>query len=288
MLYLIIVSIAWGFSFIIIKGSLGSLDSAFVSFVRLLLSFAVFVPFLRPSGISGLEKLQLMLIGGLQFGLMYLAYISAFHYLPAHAVALLTTTTPIFVAAFSDMGERRFHMASLLAALLAVAGGAVLEFPDQPLVAKVLGIVLIQASNAAFAFGQIAYKRWMASRPALQDKNVFGLMYGGAVLVTGFFWLVAEKNPSPVQPQQWLALLYLGIIASGFGFFLWNKGARNVQEGTLAIMNNFKIPVAVAASLAILGERTGYARLIVGCALMFAALWLNEKLGYAPILKRLN
>ena len=104
-------------------------------------------------------------------------------------------------------------------------------------------------------------------------------MYGGAVLVTGLFWLIASKNPSPVRPQQWLALLYLGIAASGFGFFLWNKGARKVQEGTLAIMNNLKIPIAVAASLAILGERTGIIRLIAGCALMIAALWVNQKIG---------
>jgi drug/metabolite transporter (DMT)-like permease len=275
--YLIAVSVIWGFSFIIIKGSLTSLDSAFVSFVRLLLSFAVFIPFFRPSRISSSEKLQLMAIGGLQFGFMYLAYISSFHYLPAHVVALLTTTTPVFVAIFSDLGERSLHVASWVAALLAVGGGAVLEFPNQPLAANFLGIALVQISNAAFAFGQIAYKRWMASRPTLQDKNAFGLMYGGAVLVTAIFWLAAGKTHSQIQPQQWLSLLYLGIIASGLGFFLWNMGARKVREGTLAIMNNLKIPFAVAASLGILGEKTGYTRLAAGCVLMFAALWVNGK-----------
>jgi carboxylate/amino acid/amine transporter len=275
--YLIIVSIVWGFSFIIIKGSLASLDSSFVSFVRLLLSLVIFIPFTRTSGLSRVEKLQLGLIGGLQFGFMYLAYIASFHYLPAHVAALLTTTTPIFVTIFSDLCERRIHKAPLIAALLAVAGGAVLEFPNQPITANLYGIILIQISNAAFALGQIAYKRWMASRPNLQDKNVFSLMYGGAVLVTGIFWLISATNPFPVQPRQWLALLYLGIIASGLCFFLWNKGARRVSEGTLAIMNNMKIPVAVVASLAILGETTGYSRLIAGCALLFAAVWVNKK-----------
>jgi drug/metabolite transporter (DMT)-like permease len=275
--YLMIVSIVWGFSFIIIKGSLASLDSAFVSFVRLLLSLVIFIPFIRASGLSKIEKLQLGLIGGLQFGLMYLAYIASFHYLPAHVAALLTTTTPIFVTIFSDLYERRIHKATLIAALLAVAGGAVLEFPNQPIATNLYGVLLIQISNAAFALGQIAYKRWMSSRPNLQDKNVFGLMYGGAVLITGIFWSISATNPFPVQPRQWIALLYLGIIASGLCFFLWNKGARGVSEGTLAIMNNMKIPVAVAASLAILGEATGYGRLFAGCALMLAALWVNKK-----------
>jgi drug/metabolite transporter (DMT)-like permease len=275
--YLIIVSIVWGFSFIIIKGSLASLDSTFVSFVRLLLSLVIFIPFTRTSGLSWIEKLQLGLIGGLQFGIMYLAYIASFHYLPAHVAALLTTTTPIFVTIFSDLYERRIHKAPLIAALLAVAGGAVLEFPNQTIAANLYGILLIQISNAAFALGQIAYKRWMGSRPNLQDKNIFGVMYGGAVLVTGIFWSISATNPPLVQPRQWLAILYLGIIASGFCFFLWNKGSRRVSEGTLAIMNNMKIPVAVVVSLAILGETTGYGRLFTGCVLMLVALYANKK-----------
>jgi carboxylate/amino acid/amine transporter len=281
MLNLILVSIVWGFSFIIIKGSLVSLDSAFVSFVRLFLSLAIFLPFARISGIGRIEKLQLMIIGGLQFGLMYLAYIASFQRLPAHVIALLTTTTPIFVTIVSDLYDRRLHNSSLFAALLAVAGGAVLQFPNQPLAANLYGIVLVQISNAAFAVGQVAYKRWMASRPALQDRNVFGWMYGGAVFVAGIFWLARARNPFPVQPHQWMALLYLGIIASGMCFFLWNKGSRTVGEGTLAIMNNMKIPIAVVASLAILGETTGHIRLFIGCVLILAALWVN-KVGTLP------
>ena len=93
--FLILVSLIWGFSFVIIKGSLTSLDSSFVAFARLLLSLIVFLPFLRPARIPFSGKLQLMMIGGVQYGVMYLAYIAAFRDLPAHGVALLTTTTPI-------------------------------------------------------------------------------------------------------------------------------------------------------------------------------------------------
>ena len=36
-------------------------------------------------------------IGAIQFGLMYLAYLAAFHSLAAYQIALLTIVTPIFV-----------------------------------------------------------------------------------------------------------------------------------------------------------------------------------------------
>ena len=279
MLYLLIVSILWGFSFVLIKGTLVSLDSNFVSFVRILLSFLAFLPFFRPAGIRWPDRLHLMLIGGVQFGLMYVAYVASYQYLPAHVIVLLTTTTPLFVTVFHDLYARKLHRMFLLAALLAVAGGMVIEFPDQALSANLYGILLLQISNAAFAFGQIAYKRLMNSRKMLKDKNVFVLTYGGAVFVTGLFALATTDFQSlSVRPHQWLVLVYLGIIASGLCFFLWNLGARKVNEGTLAVMNNLKIPIGVIASLLILNETTDYVRLLIGSALMAVALWVNRRI----------
>jgi drug/metabolite transporter (DMT)-like permease len=279
MLYLIIVSLLWGFSFVLIKGTLVSLDSNFVSFVRMLLSFALFVPFIRFAGIRLSDKLQLMLIGGVQFGLMYVAYIASYQYLPAHVIVVLTTTTPLFVTIFNDLYARRIHKTFFLAAALAVAGGVVIQFPDQPLTVNLCGILLLQLSNAAFAFGQIAYKRLMDSRKIQKDKNVFVLTYGGAVIVTGFFALATtDFHTLSVQPRQWLVLGYLGVIASGLCFFLWNLGARRVNEGALAVMNNLKIPIGVIASLVILKETTDYARLIMGCFLFAVALWVNRNI----------
>jgi len=277
--FLLLVSLIWGFSFVIIKSSLTSLDSSFVAFARLFLSLAVFLPFLRPSRVRFSGKLQLMLIGSVQFGLMYLAYIAAFRDLPAHVIALLTTTTPIFVSIAAGAYAKKIRKSALLIALLAVAGGAILEFPDQPLAASLRGIILVQISNAAFAFGQVAYGRWMASRTGLQDKSIFGFLYAGGAAVAGIFSLfTTQPQALSVEPHQWYALLYLGVIASALSFFLWNVGARKVDEGVLAIMNNMKIPVAVIASLALLGERTGWTRLLAGCALIAVALYLNQML----------
>jgi drug/metabolite transporter (DMT)-like permease len=277
MLYLLVVSIVWGFSFVIIKSTLTSLDSNFVSFARMLLSFVFFLPFIRVTGIRLSDRLQLMLIGGVQFGVMYITYVASFQYIPAHVIALLTTTTPLFVTIFNDLYAKKLHRAFFIAALLAVAGGAVIKLPDQPLSSSLHGILLLQISNAAFAFGQIAYRKLMDSRRIVRDHNVFGLLYGGGVLITGLFSLAATNfHQLSVQPRQWVALLYLGIIASGLCFFLWNLGARKVNEGTLAVMNNLKIPVGVVASLMLLREHTDYSRLLIGCLLFAAALWINS------------
>jgi drug/metabolite transporter (DMT)-like permease len=279
MLYLLIVSIVWGFSFVLIKGTLVSLDSNFVSFARLLLSFVVFMPLIRPAETPLSDRVRLMMIGGVQFGLMYVAYVAAYQYLPAHVIALMTTTTPLFVTAFGDIYARKFNKGFFTAALLAVTGGAIIELPDQSLFANLYGIALIQISNAAFAFGQIAYKRLADSRRILQDRSVFGFTYAGAAIVAGSFSLfTTDFHNLSVHIHQWMVLLYLGFIASGLCFFLWNLGARRVNEGTLAVMNNLKIPIGVVTGLVILKEHADYARLLVGCALITAALYVNKRM----------
>ena len=288
-LYLILVSVIWGFSFIIIKGTLVSLDSNFVSLIRMLLSFLVFIPFVRMDGIRFSDRVRFLCIGGVQFGLMYVAYVASYQYMPAHMIALLTTTTPLFVTLIGDLYAKGIHKGILIAALLAVAGGAIIKLPDQSLSASILGIVLIQISNAAFAFGQIAYTRLMDSRRNLKDRHVFGIMYAGAIVVTGIFSVAAtDFRHLSVEPRQWMALAYLGLFASGVGFFLWNRGARSVHQGTLAVLNNLKIPIGVIASLLILKEQTDYARLLAGCVLFAAALWVNQRTNKRPTVQALR
>jgi len=47
MIYLLIVSLIWAFSFGLIKGQLTGLDANFVAAARLVVSLAAFLPFLR-------------------------------------------------------------------------------------------------------------------------------------------------------------------------------------------------------------------------------------------------
>ncbi len=283
MTYLILVSFVWAFSFPLIKGHLTSLDPNFVSFARMLLSLLVFLPFLRFRGVEKLMGLKLAFTGAVQFGLMYIAYITSFQFLPAHTIVLLTTTTPLFVTLFNDLYSRKFNVLFFVAASMAFLGGAVIKYPDQPLRASLMGIVLVQISNIAFAFGQLYYKQLSAKDSSWSDRSVFGFLYLGAVILTALFSMFTTRySQIQVTAPQGLVLVYLGIIASGICFFLWNKGARFVNEGMLAIINNLKIPLGILASLILLGESTDYLRLVVGFGLMVGAAYLCERPGRLP------
>jgi len=277
MSFLLLVSLLWAFSFGLIKHFLGGVDSAVVAAVRLVLSLVVFLPFWRPRIVAAGAAVQLVAIGAIQFGLMYLAYLAAFRSLAAYQIALLTIVTPIFVCLCDDICARRWRWQPWLAAGVAVGGAALIIARQAFGRVEWTGVLLIQASNLCFALGQVLYRRWKVQH-VVRDREVFAWLYLGAVLATVPLALVRVDGAAlALTPPQLAVLLYLGVLASGLGFFLWNLGATRVSTGTLAALNNAKTPLGIAVALLVFGEQTDLPRLLVGGGLILGAALFAER-----------
>jgi drug/metabolite transporter (DMT)-like permease len=243
----------------------------------MVLSLVIFLPFLRLKKLNLKFSLRMILIGAIQFGVMYICYTSAFRFLKAYEVALFTIFTPLFVTLFDGTLKRKLSWLFLGTTLMTIAGTAIVEYQQLSSASFWQGFILVQFSNLAFAAGQILYRREFESIPEIRDVDIFGLLYLGGVLSAGvaavFFTPWRELQLS--SNQIW-SLVYLGSVASGIGFFLWNLGARKVNVGALAIANDLKIPVAILISLLLFGEETDLLRLILGGSIVVAALVINE------------
>jgi drug/metabolite transporter (DMT)-like permease len=279
---LLLVSLLWAFSFGLIKVSFADLPPSVLAFTRLAIALPLFLPFCitgwRSISLTAGDLLRLASIGALQYGVMYLCLFAAFAELSGYEVAVLTVTTPLYVVAAHGLLQRRWPPGWFWwTALLAIAG-ALLIFRPSALPAKLNGIALVQLSNICFAIGQVAYRNWRIRHPHTRDVMVFGWLYLGAVVVTGA--VAATAHPLQAWQQlnanQWLALLYLGAVASGLGFFLWNAGAVKVRPATLAVFNNLKIPIAVLVSIMVFGEAAHLPTLLPGIAILVAAFWWAE------------
>ena len=273
MLFLVIVSLVWAFSFGLIGNRLSDLPPAWLGWIRLAISTVVFLPFVRRVPLK--HALLLCATGAIQFGLMYLAYLTSFRYLKSHEVALFTVLTPILIALLADSFRQRFRPSLFLAASLAVAGAAVIKWTDLESPAPLLGFLLVQASNLCFALGQLAYRAIMSRLPhPIPDHRIFVWLHlGGFVVLTPIALPLAFADTPPApSAEQWAILAYLGAIASGLCFFLWNRGARRVSTGQLAVMNNLKIPLGVAVSLVFFHESANLFTLVAGSILLAAAL----------------
>ena len=279
MLYLLIVSLIWSFSFVIIKGNLTALDANLVAFLRLFLAWLVFLPFFRIGKLTRGLFWRLLCIGAVQFGLMYSAYISSFSYLPAYMLVLLTATTPLYVVFFDLLLARRNTPLFWGAALAGVLGAWLLQYQGDPLEFSWKGVFLLQLSNLAFAAGQIYYRKLALSSPHWDNRACFSVIYLGATLFTLIVSLCTGGwNDLPkITVKQWMLLGYLGIIASGLCFFMWNVGGTKVSAGSYALLNNLKIPLGVIVSLLFLGEQCNYVLLAITLGIFMISVWLCEK-----------
>jgi drug/metabolite transporter (DMT)-like permease len=277
MAYLLLVSLIWAFSFGLIKTNLTSIDPIVVTIIRLSIAALAFLPFFRPHKLSRKNAFYLLIIGGLEFGLMYMFYNLAFQYLKAYEVALFTISTPFFVALANSWFEKKWNAFYIITAIMAVIGTVIIKYNDIGSFGLFLGFFVVQLSNICFAIGQVLYRRVMRSNSQIKDIEVFALPYfSGALLAVFASAFFVDWESVVITSIQWWNLLYLGILASGLGFFLWNYGARRTNIGGLAIFNNLKIPLAITVSLLFFGEKTNLISLTIGGSIILSALVINE------------
>ncbi|AZV31676.1 carboxylate/amino acid/amine transporter [Cobetia sp. ICG0124] len=278
MSYLIGVTALWAFSFSLIGVYLsGQVDSYLAVLTRIVLASLIFAPFLRPRAISGRIRWQLMAIGAVQLGLMYIFFYRSFLLLPVPEVLLFTIFTPIYITLLDDMMKRRLSPFYLLTAMVAVIGAAIIRY-DGVTEGFWLGFAVVQGANLCFAIGQVAYRHLSPQLPeGVAHRHVFGWFYLGALaLVVVMFLLFGNTDKLPSQPVHFVVLGWLGIVASGMGYFLWNKGATRVDAGTLAIMNNALVPAGLLVNLLIWNRDADLPRLALGGAVIVLALLINQ------------
>lgn len=267
----------WAFSFSLIGEYLaGQVDNYFSVLARIVLAAAVFLPFLRFRGLSGRHRLALMALGAVQLGLMYVFFYQSFLLLTVPEVLLFTIFTPVYVAVLDDLLAGRFSPVHLVTAALAVLGAAVIRY-QRPESAFWLGFGVVQGANLCFAAGQVGYRRLAPRLPReLPAHGVFGWFYLGALALSlPAFALFGDPAKLPATGLHWGVLAWLGAVASGLGYFLWNRGATRVDAGTLAAMNNALIPAGLLVNLLIWNRDADLPRLVLGGAVILAALWLN-------------
>lgn len=274
--YLLAVTLLWAFSFSLIGVYLaGQVDAWFSVLMRIALATLVFLPFLKLKKTPKALAIKLMLIGAVQLGVMYSFYYHSFLYLSVPEVLLFTVMTPIYITLLNDALEKHFNPRFFLIAIIAVCGALAIRY-ESINSNFLVGLLLVQAANMCFATGQVTYKHLMIDSK-LDHKTVFGWFFIGAFIVASVCYvLFGNSDKLPSTPTQWGVLIYLGIVASGLGYFGWNKGATLVNVGTLAAMNNLLIPAGIVVNVLIWNTEADILRLSIGAGIIFAALLLNQ------------
>ena len=244
----------------------------------MLLALVLFLPWLLKSTSSKAQAMALAAIGAIQLGLMYLLLYHSFLYLSVAEVLLFTILTPVYISILDYFWRyKKLHLRWLGPALLAIAGALVIRY--QNLSADFWwGLLLIQAANLCFAFGQVAYRQLNLGSTGSQRYN-FGWFFVGATLISLLATaLFADWNKMPSTTLDYGILAWLGLVASGLGYWLWNAGARQVNANQLAVMNNVLIPAGLVVNFVFWQQNVNWWTLSAGSVLILASLgWASRQ-----------
>ncbi len=223
-----------------------------------------------------------MVLGLVQFGIMYLAYIQSYQYLPGYLVAVFTIFTPFYVIALNILFDKNSRDGKTLsmalgAVVLSITGAAIIVFKAPGQESYFIGFLILQLANIAFAIGQWNYQRWADVN---SNAGNMAWMFLGAALFTSLvtFPRLSWSGVAISYEQIWV-LFYLGVIASGLCFYLWNSGSKQVSAATLAVMNNGYIPVAVVAAIVLFSETVDLLRLGLGGGLIALSIYISYQSG---------
>ncbi len=275
---LTLVTFIWAFSFSFIGVYLaGKLDSYFAVLVRVALASLIFIPFTN-FRLPNRYKFQIMGIGIIQIGIMYIFFYRSFLFLSVPEVLLFTIFTPLYVTIIYDLLDGKFNPLYIGTAALAVLGAYVIkqaEVND----GFFAGFMMVQGANVAFALGQVLYKKLLENEEleVIKQSTIFGYFHFGALLISIVaFVLFGNMDKITPTPTQWAVLIWLGVAASGLGYFLWNRGATQVDSGVLAIMNNAVVPLGLIVNFVIWGKNIDYTHFVIGGGLILLALYLHS------------
>ncbi|MCK9530824.1 MAG: DMT family transporter [Hydrogenophaga sp.] len=277
--YLVAVTLLWAFSFSLIGHYLaGQVDSDLAVLVRVAIAALVFAPFTLWRGLPRPLLAGFWLAGALQFGVTYLCLYRSFNVLSVPEVLLFTVLTPIYVTLIDDVLARRFNPWALLAAAVAVGGGAVIRFEHLE-GDYLLGFLLLQVANFTFAAGQVLCRHLLARYPTDHGLHrFFGHFFLGAlVLVLPSFLWFGDAALMPQGPLQWGVLLWMGLFATALGMYWWVLGSTRVDAGTLAVMNELHVPAGLVVNLLIWNRDADLLRLLAGGTVILASLAINRR-----------
>ena len=277
--YLVIVTILWAFSFSLIGQYLaGQVDSDFAVLARVVIAALIFVPLTAWRGVPRALWRGFWLAGALQFGVTYLCLYRSFNVLTVPEVLLFTVLTPIYITLLDDALARRFNRWAMFAAAVAVTGGIIIRF--RPLHGEyLLGFILLQIANAAFAAGQVLCRRLLLRYPTdIPMYRFFGHFFLGALLLAlPSWWLFGDASRLPQSTVQWGVLAWMGLFATALGMYWWTKGSTRVDAGVLAVMNELHVPAGLLVNVLIWNRDTDLVRLALGGLVIMTSFWLNRQ-----------
>jgi drug/metabolite transporter (DMT)-like permease len=263
----VLVTLLWSTSWILIKVGLNDLDLAPLSFAgaRYFLAALILLPFAWPAvrhvptSVTRAERRRVLawaaVLGVILYAVTQGAQFAALAHLPAVAVALALTVTPVVVAALTLRASERPTALQVTGAVALIAGAALYYGPLDLGDGGALGLLIIAVgvlANALSAMlGRVLARDSLPAIGGVVGLTAVSMLVGSSVLLIG--GIIVEGAPR-LNLQAWLIVGWLAIVNTAFAFTLWNQTMRTLTAVESSVINNLLLVEVALLAWLVLGE----------------------------------
>lgn len=280
---LILVSFVWAGSFIVVETATQEIDPIDLGFLRFLIATPLMILLVvlrkKPLRIPRKELPWLIILGLTGVTLLYLFQFLGIYYTNAPTAAVLINTNVIFIAILSSLFLREVVTKKrIVGIMLSFLGVFIIMFSDlstEHLTFDnlfLIGGILMLLSAFCWALYSFVGKR------LLKTYDEFVITTYAFVFGTVFYLPFVAGNLGSVVQQTslngWLAVLYLALTCSLFGYLGWYYALKHIDASKAAVFLNF-IPLFTILMSFFLGTSFTWFFLL-GAGFIIYGVWLAQ------------
>jgi drug/metabolite transporter, DME family len=275
---------SWGVNVVLLKFLTGVLPLAVLNGVRITVAAVVllFITAVVRRNTSFLPKLEprewwiIALVGVMGTSAYQFLFSSGIRLSSASFSALVSSTSPIWVALIGIFFKVRLSPNQILGSGVAILGVVLLTFENLNLGVNFLGVVLLLGSQIVWAIYTLASKPIMTRLEPLEFTGfTFALGSLPYLLYCLPVFFTPEVNNIPAP--YWIGAALSAILAQVIGFIGWFTGAKTLGAARVAVMLNITPVVGVLLAAVVLHEPLTLLEGIAALVIFFGVYLANRR-----------
>jgi drug/metabolite transporter (DMT)-like permease len=289
---LVILSLIWGSSFILMKRGLEAYSSEQVAALRIGMAYLFLVPFLVKYYSVNLKKYWVGLLGMGVFGNLIPAFLftKAETGISSSLAGMLNALTPLFTIIVGVLAFRQRSNIFQLAGILIGLVGAVLLLYFRQEKSGSSGIVFalcVVAATICYAISVNMIRKYLYDLSSTR-ATVWAFMFTGPVallyLFSTDFMEVINKHPQAISSLGYTAIL--GVVGSALSVIAFNELIK-ISGALFASTTTYLIPVVAVLWGILDGEHIHWMQVVAMCVILGAISLINfsRKTGSSQVSK---
>jgi len=285
-LLLVLISLVWAGSFIAVKVTVDQIPPIHLGFLRFLVATPIMIVLIfllkKDRHIPIIKEfLSLVVLGLTGVTFLYLFQFIGIEYTTASTSSVLISTNVIFIVLLSTFFLKEvFSFKKIFGVVLSFVGVATVIFAQSNNEAVsfnnqfMIGCVLVLLSAFCWAVYSVVGKKLLAKYDPF-TVTAYAFVFG-TILYLPFVFLDLVSVIQHISFNGWMAVLYLAVLCSVFGYVAWYYALSKFDAGKAAVFLNFIPLFTIMLSLFLINEVPNLI-FLVGAGLIIFGVYLAQK-----------